>query len=120
MRRYEDKLDSKKGVKYELQRDNYVTYTNFDDMYNCIESLLVNEAKVAVELEKPVWINKDGEEVEELESFGMKIIIKITDPEACIALDEVGCNKSMMKDGSVGGIKYIVGKGQQCQQKDMM
>jgi hypothetical protein len=117
MRRYKDKLDSKHGVKFELQRDNYVTYTNFEDMYNCIESLLVDEAKVAVKLKEPVWMNKEGEEVDELESFGMKVTIKITNPEACITLDEVGLNTSMMKDGSVGGTKYIVGKGQQCQLK---
>ena len=117
MRRYNDKLDSKKGVKFELQRDNYVTYTNFEDMYDCIEALLVDEAKVAVRLDQPVWMNKDGKEVDELESFGMKVKIEITDPDACITLDEVGLNTSMMKDGSVGGTKYIVGKGQQCQIK---
>ena len=94
-----------------------MSHTNFDDMYNCIESLLVEEAQVAVKLKEPVWMNKEGEEVDELESFGMKVTIKITDPEACITLDEVGLNTSMMKDGSVGGTKYIVGKGQQCQLK---
>ena len=41
-------LELKKAVKYELERANFVTFTNFNDMYNAIEELLLNEEKIAI------------------------------------------------------------------------
>ena len=110
-------LELKKAVKYELERANFVTFTNFNDMYDAIEELLLNEAKIATKLETPVWMNEKGEEVSELESVGMKVTIKITHPELGVTLDEVGSNTPMMKDGHVGGTRHVVAKGQVCQQK---
>ena len=115
--RNSDKLELKKAVKYELQRDNFVTYTNFEEMYNEIEDLLVNDAKIAEFLPEPIWMNEKGEEVSELEAVGMKCRIKITHPELGITLDEVGGNTNMMDDGHVGGTLHVVAKGSECQIK---
>jgi hypothetical protein len=117
LKRHANELELKKAVKYELERDNFVTYANFSEMYDAIEDLLVNVAKVADKLPEPVWMNENGEVVMELESCGMKNTIKINFPELCITLDEVGGNTSMMKDGNIGGSLYIVPKGTECQQK---
>ena len=110
-------LELKKAVKYELERANFVTFTNFNDMYDAIEELLLNEAKIATKLETPVWMNEKGEEVSELESVGMKVTIIITHPELGVTVDEVGSNTSMMNDGHVGGTRHVVAKGNVCQQK---
>lgn len=57
-----------------------------------------------MELETPVWVNDEGEVVEdESDSAGFKTPIKITCPDMCILFDEVGCNLSQENDGSVGG-----------------
>jgi hypothetical protein len=115
--RNSDKLELKKAVKYELERDNFVTYANFEEMYDAIEDLLVNDAKIAIKLAEAVWMNEKGEEVSELESVGMKATIKITHPELGITLDEVGGNTNMMNDGHVGGTIHVVAKGSECQIK---
>ena len=59
----------------------------------------MNEAKIAIKLDTPVWMNEKEEEVSELDSVGMKVSIKITHSELGITLDEVGLNTSMMNDG---------------------
>lgn len=88
-------------------------------MYNSIEDLLlVNDAKIAVMLPEPVWMNEKGEEVSEMESVGMKVRIKITHPDLGITLDEVGGNTNMMNDGHIGGTLHLVAKGSgECQMK---
>ena len=115
--RNSDKLELKKAVKYELERDNFVTHANFEEMYNSIEDLLVNDANIAIKLPKPLWMNEKGEVVSEMESFGMKNSIKITHPDLGITLDEVGGNTNMMDDGHIGGTLHVVSKGSECQIK---
>ncbi len=117
LKRHSDVLGVSKCTKFELLRDNFTTYTNFSSMYDNIEHLLVDEAKLATKFETPVSMNEKGERVSESESYGMKIKINITHPDCAITLDEVGGNTSMINDGHCGGVKYVGGKGDKCQQK---
>ena len=109
-KRHSDKICSKKGQKYELDRAAWSTFANFSQMYTQIYEQMV-EAKVAVELPDPVWMNNDGVEVCEDDSTGCKVTHDLTHPEMCIVMDEVGGNISQKGDGNKGGERYITGKG---------
>jgi hypothetical protein len=107
LKRNQHKLRSKKGKKYDLDRSNWTTYLNFNDMYDHIESILVHESKIAEYLPEPVWMDKEGNEVSEENAFGCKVKIKYTRPDLAICCDEVGCNISQDGDGEIGGTKYV-------------
>ena len=81
-----------------------------DLMYNEVYKEMVN-AGVAVELDQPVWMDKDGNEVTESDAFGRKCTHKIIHPEMCLVVDEVGGNTNMVDDGHRGGEKFVVPKG---------
>ena len=83
---------------------------NIRQMYDVIYDELV-KACVAINLDYPVFTDRDGKEVEEDERFGLKQDIKITHPHYIMFADETGCNTSQKKDGHVGGTKLIVEKG---------
>ena len=53
MKRHKDKIVSKRGQKYELNRQNWTTYNNFVQIYNHIIEELVN-AGVTERLDEPV------------------------------------------------------------------
>ena len=99
-----NKIKSKRGKKYELDRANWVTYLNFNDMYDDIEHLFVEVAKLATWLLEPVWMNKLGEVVlDEMKGSGFKVKIDMHSPDMVIVADEVGGNTSEKDDGHVGG-----------------
>lgn len=68
-------------------------------------------AGVAQKLEQPIWMNKDGEECSESESFGCQVNYKLTEPDMCFVGDEVGGNLPMKGDGHAGGQKFLTGTG---------
>ena len=79
-------------------------------MYEHIEDVMVDESKVAERLDEPVWMNKNGEVVsDEKDSVGAKVTARITRPDMCIVLDEVGCNLSQEYDNSKGGQLFVCG-----------
>ena len=111
MRRNGNKICSKRGAKYELDRASWSTYANFTDMYDHIIEEMV-DAGVAIKLDAPVWMNKEGEIVKnEEDAFGCKVSHQITRPEMCIVGDEVGGNISMKGDGHAGGQLFVCEKG---------
>ena len=65
------------------------------------------EAKLAVELPDPVWMNDDRKEVSEEDATGCKVTHDLEHPEMCIVMDEVGGNISQKGDGNKGGETYI-------------
>ena len=68
-------------------------------MYNHIESILVDQCRIAVKLEHPVWMTSDGQEVQdELDGFGCNVTIKFERPDMGLVLDECGCNFSQESD----------------------
>ena len=109
MRRHKDKIKSKRGAKYSLDRANWSTYTNFNDMYehNYEE---MEMAGVAVRLDEPVWKDRSGNIVEEADALGCKVTHDLIHPEMCIVGDEVGGNLNMDGDGHVGGTKLLCAK----------
>ena len=79
-------------------------------MYDQIEDVLVDEAKVAVRLPTPVFMNAKGEIVnDESNSVGCKVQVKILRPDMCITMNEVGYNLTQEKDGAKGGEKFLCG-----------
>ena len=78
--------------------------------YEHIEDVMVDESRVAERLEKPVWMNEKAEIVsDEKDSIGTKVNVKITRPDMCIVLDEVGCNLSQEYDNQHGGQLFVCG-----------
>ena len=63
----------------------------------------MEEADVAIRLEESVWMDRDGNVVDEKTSFGCKVTHRITRPEMVICFDELGGNTSQKGDGHVGG-----------------
>jgi hypothetical protein len=59
MIRNKDKLKSKRGRRFELNREKWQTYTNFSKMYEDHEAEMV-DAKIAEFLPTPVWMDKNG------------------------------------------------------------
>jgi hypothetical protein len=106
MERNHEKIVSKRGKKFEMDRSNWTTYLNFAQMYDDIEEELI-DAGLAIKNMEYEWMNKEGEICEENDSFGMKVSIKITHPHLCFCMDEVGSNTSMIKDGHFGGRLFI-------------
>lgn len=113
MNRHKHQLVSKRGRRFELNREKWTTYTNFKNMYEDHEEEMIS-AGVAERLDTPIWMNKKGEEVTtENDAYGCKVRTRLTRPDMCITLDEVGCNTSQLKDGHVGGQHFVVGKKQE-------
>ena len=111
MKRNRDKIVSKRGQKYELNRQNWTTYSNFVHMYDhCIQEMI--EAGVAKELDKPVWMDRYGNVCNEDDAFGCKVFHQLVRPDMCICGDEVGGNISMKGDGHAGGQLMLVERGQ--------
>ena len=79
-------------------------------MYNEVYAGMV-EAGVAVKLNEPIWVDKEGNETTKENAFGQKATHQLIHPDYVIFVDEVGCNTSQEGDGSRGGEKKIVGRG---------
>ena len=108
MKRNRDKIVSKRGQRYELNRQKWTTYANFVHMYNhCINEMV--DAGVAVELDEPIWMDRSGNECDEADAYGCKVTHRVTRPGMCICGDEVGGNLSMKGDGNEGG-KLLLGE----------
>jgi hypothetical protein len=113
--KYKNKIASKKGRRYELDRSKWTRYKNFKSMYDHVEEELV-DAGLAVELQNPVYMDHVGNHVKEgtdrkKRIKGLKVKVDLKRPDLCVVLDEVGSNLSMIKDGHVGGKKYVCEKG---------
>ena len=78
-------------------------------MYLHIQDVLL-QSNIATKLPQPVWVDKNGVEVEnEADVFGCKTSIHIDHPDMGIMFDEVGSNLSQEGDHANGGEKYVCG-----------
>ena len=111
LKRHKNILTTNKGRLFELNRTNWTHYRNFRDMYVNVESHMV-DAKVAMSLPFPAWMDKQGNIVDEVDSYGMKVNTLLTHPSCCLSMDETGGDTNMMGDGAAGGEKYVGRKGQ--------
>ena len=109
LKRHRDKLVSRRGQKYELNRQNWTTYSNFANMYCHITHEML-EAGVAEPLPEPVWMDLDGSVCDEQNPFGCKVFHRLIRPDMCIVGDEVGGTISMKGDGHVGGQLFVCGR----------
>jgi len=109
-KRNADKIVTRKGEKFELDRSNWTTYHNFHQMYERFGDEMIY-AKVAQLLPEPVWMNKEGDAVTEDDAFGCKVSHKISHPDMILCMDEVGSDTSQKGDGAVGGEKFVCAVG---------
>lgn len=70
MKRNKYRLVSKRGQKYSLDHQNWITHHNFFDMYEHTYEEMVSLG-VAEKLTDPIWMDKDGNECDEEQSFGL-------------------------------------------------
>ena len=110
MKRNRHRIVSKRGQKYELDRQNWTTYANFADMYNHC-AIEMEHAGVAKRLDKPIWMTKDGVECNVDDAYGCRVTHTITRPEMCLCSDKVGKNICMAGDGHVSGELFLAEKG---------
>ena len=107
---------SKRGQKYELDRDKWTTYANFKQMYSHNYLELV-DAGLAMKLDTPVWMDEKGTECEEHDGYGCMVDIVLKYPEMAFVMDEVGGGTSQKGDGHIGGKLRVCGKGMEVRQK---
>ena len=110
LKRNKTKIVSRRGQKYELNRQNWTTYANFVHMYDHTISEMI-DCGVAVRLDEPVWMDRQGNICEEDEAFGCKVFHQLSRPDMCICGDEVGGNLSMKGDGHIAGKTLLTGVG---------
>ena len=55
---------------------------------------LLEEAKIAIKLDIPMFMNKDGKVVDKDKAFGLKCTVKVVNPQYFLFVDEVGLNMS--------------------------
>ena len=97
MKKHSDRIRSKRGQKYALDRANWTTYANFAEMYDhCYHEMEV--AGVARKLDEPVWMDSEGNVVDEGDAIGCKVTHEFLHPEYCVVGDEVGANINMSGD----------------------
>ena len=79
-------------------------------MYNNIYLHMVNKG-VAIELPKPVFFEKEGQQVlDEAKSYECSTWYKMTHPELLLFINEVGDNMSQKAYGNINGEKFIITK----------
>jgi len=84
---------------------------NIRQMYEVIYDEMV-DACAAVSLQNPIFtdINRIPED-NQTKRFGLKQIIKITQPKWILFANKSGFNMSQKKDGHVGGQRFVVEQG---------
>jgi hypothetical protein len=76
----QDKLRRTKALVCNIQRQTWVTYANFEAMYECVYDQMVY-AGIAKKLPEKVWGNRDGVIVDcQDEAFGKATLYEITHP----------------------------------------
>ena len=106
MKRNKHLIVSRRGQKYELDRHNWTTYKNFRNMYKHTYREMV-EAGVAEQLPQPIWMDRNGKQVDEKDALGCMVTHKLCHPDRCFVGDEVGGNLSMKGDGHAAGRKLL-------------
>ena len=100
-------IESKATQKFSKDCSEWSVYHNFTQMYDKVYDAMV-EAGVAKKLDKPKWVDVDGNEGEEAQTFRKrKATHTLTRPNMVVFVDEVACNTSQVGDGHVGGQKKL-------------
>ena len=73
----------------------------------------MKEARILEDLDKHVWMNREGEIVMSAEeALGMKVTHRVKHPEYMLFVDKVGNNTNMKYDGNVGRERLLKKKHQ--------
>lgn len=112
MRRFEHRLVTKRGERFEANRSDWSKEVYIKQMYDVIYDNML-EARIAIALDDPVYMDQHGNVVDENDPsrLGMQCDIKILYPEYLLFADETGCNTSQKKDGHYGGRKLVGERG---------
>jgi hypothetical protein len=122
--RFSDVVAVKRGEKFSSDRSEWSKYNYIKQMYDAIYENLV-KARIAVTLPEPVFLNADGNIVDNPEGqlfddidnnhpnrpLGLPCETKMIHPEYLLFFDETGCNTNQKKDGHYGGQKFACGRG---------
>mmetsp|Transcript_13739 Transcript_13739/g.25867 ORF Transcript_13739/g.25867 Transcript_13739/m.25867 type:complete len:274 (-) Transcript_13739:1313-2134(-) len=75
-------IGSMRPKRFELDRSQWATYSNFKEMYDALEEAML-ECQIAQKLPQPTWMDKEGNVVQsEADAFGLPCAIHIlTDPD---------------------------------------
>ena len=88
--RNNDKLRRTKVLVRDVNRQSWVTYGNFETMYECVYDRMV-QAGIAVKLKENVWCNREGSIVDcEENAFGKATEYEITHPHMLLTVDGAG------------------------------
>jgi len=85
LKRNGNKIVSRKGLKYEINRAKWSTYAIFRKMYDGV----IHEfapAGISKERESPAWMDRMGNAVEEKDAYRCIVTHDITDPDYVITL----------------------------------
>ena len=109
-KRHASALVSKRGEKFALNRADWTKLSNIKQMYEYIYDEMLT-ANIASPREHPVYTDREGNEVQESERFGLAQSISIDHPDYILFADESGCQTNQKQDGKVANRKYIVEHG---------
>ena len=107
---YKDRIVSKKGEKFELDRSNWKNDANFKLTHENIGAEMV-EASIAVEFDEHVWMDSDGYIFDKKDSMGFIVTHSMNHFDYFIVADELGGNVSQKGDVRVGGTRLLCKKG---------
>lgn len=113
LKRHGHKIVTKKGERFALNRSQWTTYPNIEQMYDVIYEEML-DAKVAIRRLEKVFTDRHGTQIVEEDSdlaYGLLQDIEIIKPEYILFADEAGFNTSQKDDGNVGGRRMLVEKG---------
>jgi hypothetical protein len=111
LRQHKDKLITKRGEKFALNRGDWTTLPSIRQMYKVIYDEMV-DANMAVSLENPIFTDINGQpEDHDTKRFELAQNIKITKLEWILFANESEFNTSQKTDGHVGGQKFVVERG---------
>jgi len=105
-------LINKWGEKFASSRADWLTYDNFERMYNDIYAAM-KKAGLICDLETPVSMDSQGNIVPMGDStaFGLPVWQCVIHPDHLIFMDEMGLNTNQKTDRHVGGECFVCAHG---------
>ena len=101
---------TKKGEKFELDRQHWTTYPNFKIVHDGIALEMVDSG-IAVELEEFIWKDENGFTCAENKSCGFQVAHDIDHPSYFLMAYKAGRNLNQNADGRRGGVLLAYDRG---------
>jgi hypothetical protein len=110
-KRHASLIVSKKGEKFALNRADWTKLSNIKQMYEYIYEEMVN-ANIASPRDNPVYLDREGNEVEESERFGLVQEFRIDHPDYILFAHERGCQTNQSRMEMLGTENSLLNMGQ--------